>query len=49
MLDKESVGSKVLALSINSDVKLAFDCSWDKEIESNIIASYENLFPHLNV
>ena len=25
-------------LSINSEVKIAFDCSWDKEIESRIEA-----------
>ena len=35
MLDKESADLKVLAYSqINSDVKIAFDCSWDREIES---------------
>ena len=35
VLDKESADLKVLAYSqINSDVKIAFDCSWDREIES---------------
>ena len=36
VLDKESADLKVLAYSqINSDVKIAFDCSWDREIESS--------------
>ena len=38
VLDKESADLKVLAYSqINSDVKIAFDCSWDREIESQRI------------
>ena len=37
VLEKESADLKVLALYlvINSDVKIAFDCSWDKEIKSD--------------
>ena len=33
LLDKESVDSKVLAQSINSNVKIASECSWDQKIE----------------
>ena len=41
VLDKESADLKVLAYSqINSDVKIAFDCSWDREIESSVFSLF---------
>ena len=45
VLDKESADLKVLAYSqINSDVKIAFDCSWDQEL---IIQRFKIQIPNI--